>query len=229
MSPEQDERLKSELSLLESMYPTQLTYDEKANELAFTSDSGSFSLRLLDGYLVNELPIVLAASAGRADIRDELKACVSGCTMGDEILDFVISAFIELAESHDAGVEAKGITGNEIEGFEKSKATVIVWLHHMLNTNKRKQALSPPSHAVSGITKPGYPGVLIYSGPAEAVHEHVHDLKQLNWQAFQIRLESDEEWIFDHGSGVKEFESMKDIVGDIGDRKAAFMEAMRMK
>lgn len=229
MSPEQDERLKSELSLLESMYPTQLTYDEKSNELAFTSGSGAFSLRLTDGYLVNELPIILAASAGRADIRDELKACVSGCTMGDEILDSVISAFIELAESRDVEGKRECITGNAIERFENSKATVIVWLHHLLNINKRKQALSPPSNAVSGITKPGYPGVLIYSGPAEAVYEHVNDLKQLNWQAFQIRLESDEEWTFDHGSSVKEVESMKEVVGDIGDRKATFMEAMRMK
>jgi len=106
---------------------------------------------------------------------------------------------------------------------------VIIWLHHLLNTNKRKQALSPPA-GVSGVTKPGYPGVLIYAGPYDLVHEHVNELKGLNWQAFQVRLEDDEAWIFAHGSGVREMEAMKDVVAAIGDqRKDLFMEAMRMK
>jgi hypothetical protein len=105
-----------------------------------------------------------------------------------------------------------------------------VWLHHLLNTNKRKQALSPPSPEVSGATKPGYPGVLLYSGPAEAVSEHVNELRQLNWQAYSVRLKSDEAWTFKHGTGVQEFETMKEVVADIEeDKKQLFMEAMRMK
>ena len=107
---------------------------------------------------------------------------------------------------------------------------LIVWLHHLLNTNKRKQALSPSLPGVSGITKPGYPGVLIYSGSSEAVHEHVDALKQLNWQAFQVRYESDEAWTFTHGEGIKEVEAMKDVVAEVGSsNKDHFMEAMRMK
>lgn len=80
------------------------------------------------------------------------------------------------------------------------------------------------------MTKPGYPGVLVYSGLANAVHEHVDALKHLNWQAFQVRYESEEEWTFAHGAGVKEVEAMKDAVAEIGlERKERFMDAMRMK
>jgi hypothetical protein len=55
-------------------------------------------------------------------------------------------------------------------------------------------------------------------------------LKGLQWAAFQVRLESEEEWVFGHGKGVKEMEGLGDVVNDVGEeRKKAFMEAMRMK
>jgi hypothetical protein len=77
---------------------------------------------------------------------------------------------------------------------DDAKQTTIVWLHHLLNTNKRKLALSPTDHAVSGISKPGYSGVLIFSGPASGVKGHVNVLKQQNWTAFQIMYEDESEW-----------------------------------
>lgn len=85
--------------------------------------------------------------------------------------------------------------------------TVVVWLHHLLATSKRKLALHPavttsgpspssatnpdtPSSSISGITKPGYPGILVFAGPSELVDAHVRSLKALNWQAFQVRYDS---------------------------------------
>ena len=64
----------------------------------------------------------------------------------------------------------------------------------------------------------------------EDVNEHVNELKQLNWQAFQVRFQANEEWIFSHGKGVREVEAMKEVVAEVGDaNKEQFMEAMRMK
>lgn len=44
--------------------------------------------------------------------------------------------------------------------------------------------------SISGLTKPGYPGILIYSGDSDVVDEHVRALKAQNWQAFRaVRLD----------------------------------------
>ena len=227
MTSEHDERLSIELELLQSIYPDQVTFIAKGRELNYTSESGSLNLRLPDGYLQDSLPEVISANTGRHDLRDQVKQQVQQCEDGEEILDAIINDFIEMCSttvSEEVADPRAVRTAND-----ETKATIIVWLHHLLNTNKRKLALHPAA-PVSGITKPGYPGVLIYSGPAKDVHDHVNELKSQNWQAFQPRLETDDEWTFKHGTGVVEVEAMKDIVADIGEkRKEAFMEAMRMK
>lgn len=64
-------------------------------------------------------------------------------------------------------------------------------------------------------SRPGYPGVMIFSGPTSAVIGHVTTLKAENWQAFQIRYEEEELWDFAHGTGVKEVETMADVVKSI--------------
>lgn len=232
---EQEERLRTEVSLLESMYPDQIQYNGKSREVLYHADNASFILRLPAEYLDSSLPDVLSASQGRLDLRESLRDYIKQCETGEEVLDSIILAFNEMAESHARETEtaAESMADRQkaaMHSDTEHKATIIVWLHHLLNTNKRKQALSPPSPDVSGITKPGYPGVLIYSGPASAVHEQVNELKQLNWAAFQVRLESEDEWSFTHGAGVKEVEAMKDVVAEVGEaRKEVFLEAMRMK
>ena len=240
MSSEHDERLHSELTLLKAMYPDQIAYDQHASELKYTTVHDSFTLRVPERYLEDELPEVLAAIVNRTDAREHLRHDINTLPVGEEVLDSIVIAFenavegLKLLAAREARQRAEkdgsSVPKNSGDCPSTAQATVVVWLHHLLNTNKRKQALSPPSSEVSGVTKPGYPGVLIYSGPSDAVHEHVNELKSLNWQAFQVRLESDEEWTFVHGKGVKEVEAMKDIVTEIGEGgKEAFLDAMRMR
>ena len=234
MDPQED-RLQTEISLLESMYPEQVQYHGKAREVSYRTEDATFTVRLPSEYLISALPEVLAARKGRADLREQLKQRIKQFEIAEEILDSVILAFNETVEAADSTRADGRSNGDEhsahaAHSAPEGKATIVVWLHHLLNTNKRKQALSPSATTVSGITKPGYPGVLVYSGPSKAVHEHVNELKQHNWQAFQVRLEDDEEWAFAHGAGVKEVEAMKEVVAEVGDaRKEVFMEAMRMK
>lgn len=233
MANDHHDRLVVELQLMEAMYPNQLVWTARARELQFNADSKSLSLRLPEGYLLNELPQVLSAEVGKVDVRQKTKAHVQMQETGEEVLDSILSSFTEFQASDFRGDSLKSVLENEARetrAVSQSKTTIIVWLHHLLNTNKRKQALSPASAEISGLTKPGYPGVLVYSGPKSDVRAYVNELKQLNWQAFQVRLESEEEWTFAHGSGVKEVETMKDAFAEIGPRnKELFMEAMRMK
>jgi hypothetical protein len=235
---EEDERFEIELSLLRSMYPGQIAFAEGSRGLTFSADAAGPSkleLQIPDGYPSTELPIVLAARVGRRDLRDAVHRRTLACPVGEEVLDAIVVAFIEICtDAVETAAENEEIPAGQqltASSEETSTATVVVWLHHLLNTNKRKQALSPTtSGPVNGVTKPGYPGVLIFSGPAKSVQDHVSDLKHLNWQAFQVRLEVEEAWEFAHGGGIVEVESMKEIVAEIGDaRKDLFMEAMRMK
>jgi hypothetical protein len=231
MPSQREQRLETELNLLRAIYPELIQYDCHAAEVKYESGSSSFTLRLPPSYLEDELPVVLSASIGKFDAREPLRQKAKALNPGEEVLDSIVAAFNDLAQDRLRGIEADSSSLRpDPSEVRPRNATVIVWLHHLLNTNKRKQALSPSSPAVCGVTKPGYPGVLVYSGPSEAVHEHVNELKALNWQAFQIRSETDEEWQFAHGAGVKEVESMKDIVAEVGEaNKEAFMEAMRMR
>ena len=244
--PGAQERLHNEISLLQAMYPDQISYDQHPRELRYRSpDGGSsgFTLRLPDDYLSNGLPTVLSAGMHKHDLRNALKEHLDELPVGEEVLDAVILGFEEVVaglELEDSGMKVRRghgagerVVGDEEGGErgkgEEGKATVLVWLHHLLNTNKRKQALSPGPN-VSGVTKPGYPGVLLYSGPEVAVRDHIIELRGLHWAAFQVRMESEEEWTFKHGTGVKEVEGLGDVVAEVGeDRKEEFMEAMRMK
>lgn len=230
MGADEDARLQAEIDLLGAIYPENVSYNGKSREIKYSSDEGAFVLRLPSGYLDNELPEALSASIGKDDARTQLKQHVQSLSTGEEVLDSLIAAFIDLAgEASQASEVAAASEASPSTVTPNTHATIIIWLHHLLNTNKRKLALSP-SAGVSGITKPGYPGVLIYSGSSQLVHEHIAELKRQNWQAFQVRLETDEVWTFAHGEGVREVEGMKDVVAAVGEeRKSEFLEAMRMK
>jgi hypothetical protein len=240
MASDAEERLDNELALVLAMYPDQVTWDAHSREATFRLPNASLKLRLQDDYLTTGRPVIVSASVGKDDISDQVRERImEEFKPGEEILDSTIMIFDELAAHHELEASSQspeplsGSSSATSYGSESSggggDATIVVWLHHLLNTNKRKLALSPDP-SVSGITKPGYPGVLVYSGPAKAVREHVNDLKGQNWAAFQVRLEVDEAWEFSHGSGVREVEAMGDVVTAVGEaRKADFMQAMKIK
>lgn len=246
-NPEAEERLDNELALVLAMYPDEVTWNPHSREATFRLPNAALTLRLPDDYLTTGRPLVVSASAGKTDIGGEVKQRLQEeFKPGEEILDAAMMIFDELAthleleatssdESPQPSLASPATTvttngsGSESESSGGEKATIVVWLHHLLNTNKRKLALSPDP-SVSGITKPGYPGVLVYSGPAKAVRAHVNELKGQNWAAFQVRLEEHEAWKFAHGSGVREVEGMGDVVAAVEEgRKADFMQALKIK
>ncbi|SMQ52041.1 unnamed protein product [Zymoseptoria tritici ST99CH_3D7] len=219
-------RLETEISLLESMYPDQLHWTANSRELTYTtSTSSTFTVRLPDTYLSTSLPSVLLASTHRSDVRDTLQRSINEtCQVGEECLDAVIALFDELSSSPTEPGPSSKLTATTEE--KPGCLTVIIWLHHLLAQSKRKLALHPTSQSqhISGLTKPGYPGVMMFSGERRAVKEHVAELKGQKWAAFQVRLEEEggegEEWAFEHGSGIRECESMGEVIkGVVGEER----------
>ena len=239
--------LEDEITLLKAMYPDELQFNGKTQELTYTTSSQA-TLRLRASSSPSTpraFPDIVFATGPlpqKPDLRDKYRHMIKEAHLepDEPILDSLVNIFNELIESsstsevpNPAQLDSRELHNSTFSQQEPSSMTIIIWLHHLLATSKRKQALSPPSGihgAVSGLTKPGYPGIMIFSGPSAEVDEHVQALKALNWQAFQVRYEDDQLWNFKHGSQMKEVETMGEVVEAIGEeRKAVFMEAMRMK
>ncbi|KAH9868190.1 hypothetical protein J1614_007262 [Plenodomus biglobosus] len=244
MANQDASRLELELELLQAMYPDQFHYDIPSRELKFTQGVSSLHLRLPESYPGAGLPDVISATdTSKTDLRVQIKDAIKelGLVGGEEVLDAFIATFQQVLETRSAeqdtesNLKSQQYPSSKVgQDAEHKSKTVIIWLHHLLNTNKRKLALSPPpsSPLVSGITKPGYPGILIYSGPSSTVTDHVNTLKAQNWQAFQVRYEEEEAWTMAHGEGIKEVESMSDVVKAvevIATQKEEFLKAVGIK
>ncbi|KAF2241776.1 hypothetical protein BU26DRAFT_524929 [Trematosphaeria pertusa] len=238
MSQPDVSRFGMELELLGAMYPDQIGFNSKRRELKFTDRSAVLQLRIPELYPeVGSPDIVSARDATKNDVRDRTKAGIRTLRLaeGEEALDAIIACFQRIIkDTNDTTTTHTGTDSSTIASTSSSSApepgkTVVIWLHHLLALSKRKLALSHPS--LSGVTKPGYPGVMVFSGTAPAVAGHVNTLKAENWQAFQVRYEGDERWKFAHGEGIREVESMAEVVKDVegGDAEAGAEGGARRK
>lgn len=233
---EHESRFTMELELLEAMYPEQVAYESRSRDFKFTADGGALlHLRIPETYPESGFPDVLGArDAGKNDLREHVRIAIKndlGLTEGEEALDAIVAAFQSLIDAKSASDHAEN-NNNEPSGTSKTPAsnkTVIIWLHHLLALSKRKLALSPTS--ISGITKPGYPGIILLSGPTASVTDHVNTLKAENWQAFQVRYEEAELWKFEHGNGIREVETMAEVVKGLEEekRRGEFLKAVGIK
>ena len=231
-------RQAAEVDLLQAMYPDQISWHEQRQELTYISGfGGSINLRLDDGYPERGQPTLIRASdTKKQDRRDETNTAIRalGLSEDEEMLDAIIQSFEDLL-SKQVTEDLKPNNILTCDTATENCKTTIIWLHHLLNTNKRKLATNPTSRPadIVGITKPGYPGVLVYSGKAGAVDEHVAELKVQRWQAFQIRLEETTEapWTFTHECGIKEVEGMADVASAISNEacRGNFLKAMNIK
>lgn len=236
------ERLHIEIELLESMYPNNISFRPQDNDVTFTSPgptttNATLRINLASTYPTSSLPTIISATDHeRRDIKGTIVEKTKDLEVGEEIIDAYIEAFncaltdiSDQTSLHQSGEQVFSTTSTSAVAPVAEYKTVIVWLHHLLNTSKRQQVLAP-DYSISGVSKPGYPGILVFSGAASEVDEHVKELKGLNWQAFQVRHEVDQLWQFVHGVGVIEVEGMGDVVKEIGDeRKELFMDVMRMR
>jgi hypothetical protein len=232
---------QDELELLLFMYPDEITFNTHDSELSYQFSNARLVLRIPQNYPLHEVPEVISAmNPSKQDLRDIVTKSIQGRQPGESCIDAIISDFQELLvhmQTEEREIkEQREATKKELDlNASEGRKTVIIWLHHLLATSKRKQALCPEgtdAASISGVTKPGYPGVLLFSGSAIAVNTHVQTLKNLRWQAFQVRYEADEKWTLKHGNGIIEVETMGQIVAEleqVDGGKAVFMEAMKMR
>ncbi|KAI1288532.1 hypothetical protein F5Y03DRAFT_88484 [Xylaria venustula] len=251
MATEAAERFDAELDLLLAMYPESLSFSPKARELKYVhlDDESSakspavLTLRLADTYPLAGFPEVISATGhDKEDLRSATKAVFSSIESpaGEEVLDALLLVFRDLISSRESSHQNATVQRSEFSGTDTpANRTVIIWLHHLLNTNKRKLALNPSLGGmnISGVTKPGHPGVLVFSGEKSAVDSHVLELRNQKWQAFQIRYDTDNEgvpseiWQFTHGTGICEVGSMSDVAQSIVDPqlKEVFLGSIGVK
>jgi hypothetical protein len=86
---------------------------------------------------------------------------------------------------------------------------MLIWFDHLLSTTKRKSILALDS--LRGISKPGYPGILVLQGPKNNLDEAVSELKAMRWQTMQVRgeIESpDSQFVI----GIHEVETVAEVV-----------------
>lgn len=256
---ETEERLGNELELLKAMYPESIDFDTRGRELKYTPPApgegdglvtkGVLVLRLPDTYPATGLPDLITAKDARGqDARTQVSAAFGklGVDEGEEVLDAYVLAFqdfINESEGDDPDHQDQAARQGERGGGSgeqqaQPRKTVVIWLHHLLNTNKRKLALSPGLDAasVSGLTRPGYPGVMVFSGPRDAVDAHVGEMRAQRWQAFQVRYDSEEvardlSWAFEHGTGIREVESLGEMAQGISgeEHREMFLRVMGLK
>ncbi|KAF2867082.1 hypothetical protein BDV95DRAFT_503389 [Massariosphaeria phaeospora] len=237
MSEHDNSRLALELELLEAMYPGQVEYKTRSRDVKFTDGLAQLHLRLPELYPDSGLPdVILANDVSKKDLRNQTKDAIGamGLADGEEVLDAIIACFQSIVETNNTEISRTDTNSRAAPATPESSKTVIIWLHHLLALTKRKLALGPIP-TVSGITKPGYPGIMAFTGPSSAVTDHVNMLKAENWQAFQVRYEGAELWEFGHSAGVREVETMADVVKAIeagtngAKQKEEFLKAAGIK
>ncbi|KAL1864199.1 hypothetical protein Daus18300_007796 [Diaporthe australafricana] len=259
---EAKERLQQELELLEAMYPECVVFDSRGRELRYSPVADGdrlpkevLVLRIPDHYPAKGLPDLITAKDSRGlDARTQVSAAFSKLAVveGEESLDAFILAFQDFINesAEDCSPPDQEDTGNtRAQETKRPPKTVVIWLHHLLNTNKRKLALNPSFDAggMSGLTKPGYPGVMVFSGPRDTVDSHVAELRSQRWQAFQVRYDSSEEaergrggaddddndssWAFQPCARVREVETLSEMAQAISraEHRETFLRVMGLK
>lgn len=113
-----------------------------------------------------------------------------------EILDLIVTAFTQVLPTLEPHKNTGTSDSNSKDGQNDTKKMkhvikrVVIWSHHLLATSKRRdiQVWSRELH-LSGFARPGYPGAVFAEGDEDQVDEFVTRLKQLRWQALQVRAE----------------------------------------
>jgi hypothetical protein len=157
---------------------------------------------------------------------------------GVEMLDLIVTLFTEylpeLTEANQSTDERDGKHGTQKQQHTAKIKRVVIWSHHLLATSKRKdiQAWSKEL-SLSGYSRPGHPGSIFVEGDEDQVDEFIRRLKQLRWQALQVRgEETGDKRICGPGDGVLEVEGLGEIAEALkkidADTADLFLQAMKI-
>ncbi|GAB7356285.1 hypothetical protein MBLNU459_g7090t1 [Dothideomycetes sp. NU459] len=235
-------RQASELTLLSTMYPSEFSWrsdpppdlerpDFPDPSFALTLDpSYTLEITLPPDYPSDGKPNAYLSCAGHVDTahRKSARAALSKIVVdqesGVEILDLIVTAFVQslpglapLESAEPVSTAGSGKMSDQHAGTRRQPShaikRVVIWSHHLLATSKRRdiQVWSKELN-LSGFARPGYPGAVFAEGDEDQVDEFVGRLKQLRWQALQVRAEEKvDARVCGNGEGVEEVEGLGDI------------------
>jgi RWD domain len=176
-------------------------------------DSIVLHFSLPRGYPAQQNPVVTfsAPNLSKAEhqaLQAKLNAILSSLSSTDERILEIIESFnlsipTATQESFTQVLFPQPTTSHE------PNIVVLIWFHHLLSLTKRKAILALQS--VRGISKPGYPGILVLQNHKPVLNDAITELKGMKWQAMQVRaeIECDEKSLED---GVHEVESIAEVV-----------------
>ena len=158
----------------------------------------------------------MAPNLSRTDhrrLKEELNDLLKSLSLpSEERLLEVINYFIEYTpiqppstSNTESAIPYKSIS-------QRPDSIILIWFHHLLSTAKRKAILAFQS--VRGISKPGYPGILVLQGSRNVLDVTVADLKVMRWQAMQVRgeIEGHEKYL---DEGIREVETVAEVVEEM--------------
>jgi hypothetical protein len=146
----------------------------------------------------------------------------------DERLHEIIDAFISWTPSSSSAMLTEESSLPLESSTPATNFVILIWIHHLLSTTKRKAILA--LEALRGLSKPGYPGILVLQGPKDALDNAVTNLKAMKWQAMQVRaeIECNDKQLKD---GIHEVEKVSEVVEKLEELQLGdwCLSALRMK
>jgi hypothetical protein len=147
----------------------------------------------------------------------------------ERLLEIVENFTTAIPSSQHSTTTSTSFENHTAKAAEKTPTFIIlIWFHHLLSTTKRKSILALDS--LRGISKPGYPGILVLQGPKDSLDEAITELKGMRWQAMQVRAEiqCDETLVEE---GIHEVETVAEVVEKMESVGLGYwcLSALRMK
>jgi hypothetical protein len=141
-------------------------------------------------------------------LQSSLNDLLSSLCSSEERLNEIIESFIDSIPTHTPSAQSSAEATVPEQSVRQPNFVIIIWFHHLLSTTKRKNILALES--LRGISKPGYPGILVLQGPKNDLDEALSELKAMRWQAMQVRGEIE---CSEHlESGLREVETVAEVV-----------------
>jgi len=169
--------------------------------------------------------------------RSQLNTVVEGVEPGVECLDIIVNEFIDILSTQsnpdleaDRESNSKASADNSTNHIKRA----VIWSHHLLATSKRRSIInwSKELH-LGGYSRPGYPGAIFVEGEEDYVDEFIRRLKELRWQALQVRAsQTCKRRVCSSEDGIVETEGLGQIAEALkarGDGSAdMFLEGMKI-
>ena len=167
-------------------------------QLAVAGTRLRLNFRLPRGYLDEAGPaepdLEVSAAGCSVEGRAQLVSAARSALRGDEeCIALVAEAAVDAARDlATAAPPELPLAAPEVEAASEGAPLkrALLWMHHLKSPKKRKLIVEWAAElGLGGVSKPGFPGILVVEGSAADVDEYIRRLKRLRWQAIAVKGE----------------------------------------